>query len=359
MIVCNIMIRGGVDVFVNQLVDVAYKNVDNLYVLLDSNDALNGLYFKLKKYERISVLRKNISSRNKTSVIRDACKEAFEQYKPDIIHYVGGSVKSGLDIKEAAILKGIPLFFSEPLICEEQKFDQHTLDRIKRVYKNCNRVFAMSIGNMKYLQNLTGCDFDKIKCIYNGVDFSKIKTRNVVSKHLKKIVTVARLDYQKGIDLLINAVGALQKEQELDFTIDIYGEGSLIKEYMELVKMNKLENIIHFLGWNENIYQTLCEYDAFILPSRFEGMPIALIEALAAKLPSLTTNVKGNLEILENGKYGLVVKKESVSSLKQGILTLKNNYCYYEKLSQDAFVHAKQKHEIYQNLIKIVNCWKE
>ena len=132
-------------------------------------------------------------------------------------------------------------------------------------------------------------------------------------------VTVARLVPQKGIDVLIRAlaqtVGAAR-----DWTLTLVGDGPEREALEQQVQQAGLQEQVQFLGFRSDPQTFLLQAGVFVLPSRFEGMPNALLEAMAAGLAVVVTDASpGPLEVVVNGVSGLVVPSDDPSALADAL----------------------------------------
>lgn len=155
--------------------------------------------------------------------------------------------------------------------------------------------------------------------IHNGVPDIYIeapkKKRDIV-----KILTVGSVCYRKGHDIIIDCVAQLPQEVRNKFKIYFVGKGPNYEEYMENVKNLDLNECIYFLGARDDINELLHDSDAFLLASRDEGLPIAIIEALSAGLPIYATDVGGNRELIKENGMLLFPSIESVEKAIKSIL---------------------------------------
>ena len=143
-----------------------------------------------------------------------------------------------------------------------------------------------------------------------GAETTRFKPENE-----KQLMSIGRLTHQKGYDILIKSFSALA-EQHPRWGLRIYGEGPERACLEELIKGSGLEGRIQLPGLRRDAAAALAEASVFVLPSRYEGYPNALIEALAYGLPVIATDCPGaNAEILANGDYGMLVPVDDVAAL--------------------------------------------
>jgi|ERR1035437_3379830 glycosyltransferase involved in cell wall biosynthesis len=141
-----------------------------------------------------------------------------------------------------------------------------------------------------------------------------------------KILYLGWIEEFKGIFDIINAIKKLQNAG-LEIELEVYGSGSKINEAIQLVKKLKLEKVVLFKGWadQKKKLQAFTETDIYVLPSRREGFPNSLLEAMASGLPIIATDVGGVADLVKNGYNGLLVDHSDVEQLSEAMLTLINN----------------------------------
>ena len=132
-------------------------------------------------------------------------------------------------------------------------------------------------------------------------------------------VTVARLVPQKGIDVLIRAL-AQTTGATRDWMLTLVGDGPEREALERQVLQAGLQEKVHFLGYRPDPQTFLLQAGVFVLPSRFEGMPNALLEAMAAGLAVVVTDASpGPLEVVEAGVSGLVVPSDEPAALADAL----------------------------------------
>jgi glycosyltransferase involved in cell wall biosynthesis len=135
-----------------------------------------------------------------------------------------------------------------------------------------------------------------------------------------RLLFVGRLVSQKGLDVLFRALSLLKEQagkNHVDWTLTIAGEGPLKNELARASEGLRLSDRITFRGWLERghlpaVYKNA---DVFVLPSRDEGMPNAMLEAMAAGLPVIGSRVAGIDEVVIDGETGLLVPPDDADAL--------------------------------------------
>jgi glycosyltransferase involved in cell wall biosynthesis len=155
-------------------------------------------------------------------------------------------------------------------------------------------------------------------------------------------VTVARLVPQKGIDVLIRAL-AQTTGATRDWTLTLVGDGPEREALERQVLQAGLQEKVHFLGYRPDPQTFLLQAGVFVLPSRFEGMPNALLEAMAAGLAVVVTDASpGPLEVVVNGVSGLVVPSDEPSALADALDRLAADPGLRERLGAAARATLRQ-----------------
>ena len=172
----------------------------------------------------------------------------------------------------------------------------------------------------------------------------------------KTIVSVGRLEKVKNHSLLINAFKVACERTDLsDYTLIIYGDGSQRFFLEQLILSLGLQSKVFLPGANNYIYDTIHDASLFILTSLYEGMPNALLEAMALGLPIISTHFAGGAaEFLIQHKYnGILIEPNNPEVLAQTIITLLKN----PTLSQTLGMHARERVEAFAPT-QVYNSWE-
>lgn len=167
-------------------------------------------------------------------------------------------------------------------------------------------------------------DNKKIRCsmdhIYNPSPFNKVTASNLQSKN---VITVGRLTYQKGYDILLDAWRIV--EDKSDWNLLLVGDGEEKENLINKSRELGLKNV-KFLGVIENVSEVYRDSSIFVSSSRFEGLPMCMIEAQSFGLPIVSFNcLTGPSEIIEDDGSGYLVENRQYYELAEKILDLINN----------------------------------
>jgi len=170
----------------------------------------------------------------------------------------------------------------------------------------------------------------KCSVIYNP---AVVPERGVYNTESKIIAAVGRLEYVKGFDILLRAFAEC-RAQFPDWSIQLAGEGSQKEQLILLAEKLNLSDAVQFMGWIDEPWSVLSNAGCFVLPSRYEGFPLALIEAMACGLPVISADCpSGPREVINSGKNGLLFPAESVSGLAEKLRTVLDNIALRKQMS--------------------------
>lgn len=154
----------------------------------------------------------------------------------------------------------------------------------------------------------------------------------------KRIVSVGRLEPQKNQRLLIDAFCRVS-ERHPDYVLDIYGEGSLRDELQARINELRLENVIYLRGYSSDIHGILENSTMFVLSSDYEGMSNALIEALAAGMPVITTDhpCGGAKMLVQNNENGILVPINDENAMASAMKRIIEDDLFAYKIGNTAY----------------------
>ena len=227
-----------------------------------------------------------------------------------------------------------------------------------------DEVVAVSYAVKENLVDSIGIPRSKVKVIHNGVDLTDFQ--NLPSKEEAKrrlgvppdrlvIGAVGRMKAQKGYSFLLQALPLLKEGGLSNFWVIMVGEGearsSLEREARDLGCGEK----VHFLGMRRDVPFLLRGMDVFAFPSLWEGFGTSLVEAMAAEVPAIASDLPCVREIIPDERYGLLVPPRDVQALAEGILEFRGD----GKLRESVVEAAKDRAFQSFSLGKVVSAYQD
>lgn len=203
------------------------------------------------------------------------------------------------------------------------------LDLVNRVTaRYADALIAVSEGVERYLVDRQRVEPAKVRYIPNGVDLEQFEPPAGSSDYIRELLglppeslivgTVAALKQQKGLQYLLDAASQLRQAQPTAHFV-LIGSGPLEGELRAWIHQHGLEGTVTLLGQREDIPTLLGGMDIFAFPSLWEGMPRALLEALAMGRPSVATDIGGSRELVIDGETGLLVPPSDAGALRDAL----------------------------------------
>jgi len=288
----------------------------------------------------------------------------FRKKKVAIVH--SGNWGTMFEAYVGSKIAGVPT-----IIHMEQGMELDDLERLPR-YKRflrglTKRVCSLGIKKIvtvssdlkEYVHRTTQIRKSKIEVIHNSVD-----TQRYARQQSQRAKVRAQFGL-KSNDILIGSVGRLAEVKSYSTLIKamqtvvstcprtrlfIVGDGPLRKQLQSQIHELALEKCVVLLGQRGDIPELLGAMDIYVLPSIFEGISISILEAMAAGLPVVATNVGGNPEILLNGKTGYLVEPRNPHAIADKLITLSQNEQIRGMFSREA---VKKVNEVFHSRVMV------
>jgi glycosyltransferase involved in cell wall biosynthesis len=195
-----------------------------------------------------------------------------------------------------------------------------------------DRVVAVSEAVKRSLVDYWKLEESRVRVIRNGIDARRFRAPRVAEGETPyfprdcrfRLGSVGRLERQKGFDVLLDALARVRGE-EAGGALAVAGEGSLRGALEERARGLGLAESARFAGAVPDIASFFAGLDLFVLPSRWEGLPLTLLEAMAAGVPVVATAVDGSAEAVRDGIDGLLVPPENPEALASAILSVRRD----------------------------------
>jgi len=244
-------------------------------------------------------------------------------------------------------------------------------------FQFANAAFGCSEAVLRFYRERMWYPRSKLHLVYNAVDprrFTllprKLEVRRSLGLQEESLIvtTVASLTPQKGHEYLLKAVPKITAScPEVQFLF--VGDGELRDQLKAQARELGIDSRVTFLGKRTDVPEILRASDLFVLPSLWEGLPIVLIEAGLAGLPVVASRVDGVVEVVEEGRSGLLVPPKDVEALAEGCLQLllgnpdlrarmgrEGQRIALERFSNETA--AKRVAELYKDLLKAKGRWR-
>ncbi len=212
--------------------------------------------------------------------------------------------------------------------------------KLKLFYPRLTRVVCVSQAVKQSILKMAPVKPERLRVIYCPQDLGSIIEKSQkplpdwAADVLQKptLVAVGRISYEKGFDVLIRAHAKVLKKG-IDHNLIIVGNGHHRAKLQELIHCLEVTDSVFMPGYVENQYPLIKKATALVLSSRYEGLPSVIIEALALGKPVVATACGGPVEILSDGREGILVPPEDVDALANGMSRILSDRHLREKLS--------------------------
>lgn len=235
--------------------------------------------------------------------------QIMKEEKPEVVHTHLDVIKYAV---AAAKLAGIPRCVHTVHNVAEKEAEGKAQKIINGFYFRWgwSVPVALSPEVQTSIASFYGLKKEQVPVAYNGVDLSRCLPKESYSqKECFHILHIGRFNEQKNHELLLQVFGRLSHTNS-NLHLDLIGEGELRQRIENMVREMGLETRVTFHGAQSNVYPYLRQADLFLLPSRYEGIPMTIIEAMGTGLPIVASAVGGVPDMLQNGVDGFTVPCE-------------------------------------------------
>lgn len=267
--------------------------------------------------------------------------------KPEVIHS---------HLFQANIISRIVKFFNSKIkvintthcVYDDEKIlglSPYLIYKITKIWVDYHT--AVSNESLKLLLDKKAISKPKSSVMLNGLFVDRYQHSSIKNKTFKWL-SVGRLIPVKNYKLLISACEVLADEN-MNFKLDIIGDGLQKQDLIHLIKEKKNAQNVSLIGLSKDIPNILKDYDAFVISSNSEGLPMVLLEAMSAKLPIVSTNVGGIPEVINNSKGGMIVESRNKMKLASAMrLMMEQSEVNLKEMGNNNYIYVKKKFDINQ-----------
>lgn len=270
----------------------------------------------------------------------------LRRLNPDLVVISQGYILDGVEWAMMCINLNIPFCIIVHANSEQWWPEDIQLGFIRKCYISSARIFCVSKANQELLEWQCGIHLPHSEVIINPWNFdTNTPIQWPKSDGLWRFACVARLDQRaKGQDLIIRLL-AMEKWRLRPIHVNCFGQGPLSQSLVNLAKMKDVTRI-SFSGYVDSIANIWKDHEVLLLPSRFEGLPIAIIEAMMAARVVVTTNVGGNAEHIIDNINGFIANAPTLDSLDEAV----ERAWQVRSSWEDIGINARQ------HIISTINC---
>jgi glycosyltransferase involved in cell wall biosynthesis len=298
---------GGAETMLVDIINEQIKT-EEVFLIIINDQIDNNLLAQIDNRVKIILIRRKEMSRNPIPIFK--LNWFLMKLNSGIIHCHQESIISLMFLKRDRVVVTI-----------------HTTGVKTANLTNYKTVFAISNTVKTDIENR--CLVKPI-LIYNGIRTDEVKLKVDYDYSTFKIVQIGRLDHEiKGQYILLKALKVLNSEFGIrNISVDFIGTGKSLDYLNGLVKEYHLEDYVNFLGMRDRrfIYEHLKDYNLLVQPSLYEGFGLTIVEAMAAKVPVLVSDIDGPLEVIANGLYGRIHKSADSNDCANSIFKIIENY---------------------------------
>lgn len=315
--------RGGAEEYLLDIARTAAQQGWEVSVALELSAATSSIAEELQADSAVSYIDAPLRGDHRWGVPGQAVASAriLRRVRPDVGMVVLPLLNLGMGCMIAAALASVPtavVFQLAPRPVSTGRWQAWCRWALRRR----QRWITVSEQNAEAVRRTFAVPLASVTTIYNGgpdpVEIAaqdrsdaRLALRTELGLGLKTrvVLTVGRLDAQKGYDDLLEVLpGVLAGRRDVVFAWA--GDGDLRSSLESRIRMHGLDSVVRILGHRGDIDRLLDGADLFLLPSRFEGLPFALLEALARGVPALSSDAGGSAEVVRDGVDGLIHRRQ-------------------------------------------------
>lgn len=243
----------------------------------------------------------------------------LKRFSPDLVVISQAEIAGGLEWARVCREAAFPYVMIVHCNSELMWFEKSAVVHAVANYTTARKVFCVSRGNLNLLCLQLGEPLPDAEVLWNPYNVSTEPAPNWPDDNdTWRLACVARLDLEaKGQDLLIQTL-ARPEWRERRIEVNLFGAGShelALRRMAEMLQVKK----VHFRGQVNDIRGIWEQNHMLVLPSRYEGLPLALVEAMWCGRPALVTDVGGNAELCIEGETGFVASSATLSSFSKAL----------------------------------------
>jgi glycosyltransferase involved in cell wall biosynthesis len=302
------------------------------------------VFFRPMRYSLVHRAARKIRSEDRPFIVVEL-DELLKRYRPSLVVFSEGGPFSLVDLLELCVANRVPFVTISQANSETWGFDDNHAARYRDVLVHARRCYFVSKANMRLAEKQIGADLPKGEVVWNPFDVGyDITLPWPPLKHNGelRLACVARLDpTAKGQDILLEALSSPSWSYR-NWHLNLYGEGPKRDILERLVERFGLSGRVTF-GGHRPVAEIWMLNHVLVMPSRHEGLPLAMVEAMLCARPVVATDVAGHAEVIEDGVTGFLGAAATAASVAS---TLERLWANRSKLQEMGAAGAKRIREL-------------
>jgi glycosyltransferase involved in cell wall biosynthesis len=302
--------------------------------------AKQGIRLEIYPSNRIGMARRIW---NKLTLRHQRSYGRLKRFKPDLVIISQGHNSGGLNWAKICREASIPYVLIVHCNSEHWWFEDREVEEAAASYRSAQKVFCVSRSNLNLLRMQLGDPMQNGEIVWNPY---KVSTESIpawpVENGRWRLACVARLDpAAKGQELLLQVL-ARPEWRARPIELNVFGEGPHELALRRLAGMLQL-NDVHFRGQVSDIKAIWEQNHLLVLPSRYEGLPLVLVEAMWCGRPAVVTDVAGNTEVCVDNETGFVAPAPTVALLADTLQRAWDRREDWQRMGQAARARAESQ----------------
>ena len=365
------LLSGVQKVTLDEFTKLDGKKYEPILVCKESGPLVDATSSLGVKCEYIPSLAREISPKADWKALLDLVR-CFKRLRPDVVHT--HSSKTGILGRIAARIAGVPNVihtvhgFAFPFA--KSRFVRYFYFMAEFVGGILSdKVVVLNVTDYGYAIKNLKIPKHKVHLIPNGVNIDAFGVKQEIREAYRKdilgnagqdavcIGMVGRLWAQKNPMCLVEAAKKVFEATNLPVKFFFAGDGELKDDVESKIKEYQLEGKVQVLGWRSDIPVLLSSIDVFVLPSLWEGMPLAILEAMASSLPVVVSDIPGNHDLVDHNSTGLLFEADNANDLSIQLLKLIEDSSLRQRLACAARTKVSNAYSLSQRLAKITELY--
>jgi len=293
-------------------------------------------------------LRRRLAARAWRTVLRNpgwsSSWQSIVDFRPDLVCISHGATTCGLEWMQMCLREGMPY----ASICQANyEFwwpTDEASDAWRRAFQGTAKAFFVSRRNLALFETQLGDSLPQAEVVWNPFNVSwNASPAWTEPDPCHKLACVARLEPRaKGHDLLFEVLSQ-EKWRRRPIQVDLFGDGPWEQCLRRLAATWGLEGRVHFAGYAQDIEGVWESHHCLILPSRYEGLPLSVVEAMLCGRPAIVTDVAGNTEVITDNVTGFVAAAPTVALLDEAMERAWQRRGEWRQIGQAAAAAIRQR----------------